>query len=123
MSLDSLQIKPDPNEQQMPKRSQSRQAEQARSMMGVQNPKPAKEKAASSNMAQQAPKRATGGQGKAVSSDTGTRRGGKPITIPLSDVSPELKAILVKEMIKGGGLKWLRVRVRVGVSDIDLALM
>ena len=39
-------------------------------------------------------------------------KGWKPITIPLSDVSPELKAILVKEMIKGGGLKWLRVRVR-----------
>ena len=46
------------------------------------------------------PKRATGGQGKAaaaVSSDTGARRGGKPITIPLTDVSPELKAILVRE--------------------------
>ena len=66
-------------------------------------------------MAQRAPKRATGGQGIAVSSNTGAGRGGKPITIPLSDVSPELKAILVKEMIKGGGLKWLRVRLRVRV--------
>ena len=64
--------------------------------------KPARETAASSDMAQRAPKRATGGQGKVVSSDTGAGRGGKPITIPLSDVSPELKAILVKEMIKGG---------------------
>ena len=132
MLLDSLQIKQDPNEQQMPKRSQSRQAERARSMVGARNPKPAKEKpkpakekAASSDMAQQAPKGATGGQGKAVSSDTGAGRSGKPITIPLSDVSPELKAILVKEMINGEGLKWLRVRVRlrVRVSEIDLVLM
>ena len=32
-------------------------------------------------------------------------KGGKPITIPLSDVSPELKAILVQGMIKGGRAK------------------
>ena len=96
MSLDSLQIKPDPDEQQMPKRSISRQEERTRSMMGTR-------KTAAK------PKRATGGQGKAataaVSSDTGARRGGKPITIPLTDVSPELKAILVREMIKGGRTK------------------
>ena len=97
MSLDSLQIKPDPDEQQMPKRSQSRKEERARSMVG------GRKTTASSDMAQQAPKRATGGQGKAVSTDTGTRKGGKPITIPLTDVSPELKAILVREMIKGEG--------------------
>ena len=83
-------------------------------MMGARNVKPPKETA---------PKRATGGQGKDVSSDTGARKGGKPITIPLSDVSPELKAILVKEMIKGGGLKLLRVRVGVDLSEIDLVLM
>ena len=84
-------------------------------MLGAQ--KPAKKKTASSNKAQLAPKKATGGQEIAVSSDTGAGKGGKPITIPLNDVSPELKAILVKEMIKGGGLKWLRVRVRVRVSE------
>ena len=50
-------------------------------------------------------KNATGGQEIAVSSDTGAGKGGKPITIPLSDVSPELKAILVKEMVKGGRAK------------------
>ena len=71
--------------------------------MGAQ--KPAKKRAASSDTAQPAPKRATGGQEIAVSSDTGAGKGGKPITIPLSDVSPELKAILVKEMIKGGRAK------------------
>ena len=65
-------------------------------MMGARNLKAPKETA---------PKRATGGKGKDVSSNTGARKGGKPITIPLSDVSPELKAILVKEMIKGGRAK------------------
>ena len=79
----------------MPKRSHSRKEEWARSMVGAR--KPAKEKAASSDTAKQAPKKATGGQGAG--------KGGKPITIPLSDVSPELKAILVKEMIKGGRAK------------------
>ena len=71
-------------------------------MVGVRNVKAPKETegkakggiCASSDMAQRAPKRATGGQGIAVTSDTGAGRGGKPITIPLSDVSPELKAIL-----------------------------
>ena len=87
----------------MPKRSHSRKEEWARSMVGAQ--KPAKKKAASSDTAKQAPKHATGGQEIAVSSDTGAGKGGKPITIPLSDVSPELKAILVKEMIKGGRAK------------------
>ena len=37
------------------------------------------------------------------SSDTATKRkGGKPINIPLKDVSPELKAILVQGLIKEG---------------------
>ena len=99
----------------MPKRSHSRKEEWARSMVGAR--KPAKKTAASSDTAKQAPKKATGGQEIAVSSDTGAGKGGKPITIPLSDVSPELKAILVKERLKGGGLKWLRVRVRVRVSE------
>ena len=67
--------------------------------------KACQKKAASSDTAKQAPKNATGGQEIAVSSDTGAGKGGKPITIPLSDVSPELKAILVKEMVKGGRAK------------------
>ena len=74
-------------------------------MMGARNVKAPKETA---------PKRATGGQGqgKDVSSDTDARKGGKPITIPLSDVSPELKAILVKEMIKGGRAKVVKGKVK-----------
>ena len=89
-------------------------------MVGVQNVKAPKEtegKAkggirASSDMAQRAPKRATVGQGIAVTSDTGAGRGGKPITIPLSDVSPELKAILVQGMIKGGRPKVVKGKVK-----------
>ena len=103
MSLYSLQIKPDPDKQQMPKQSRTRQEEWARSMMGARNVKAPKKTA---------PKRATGGQGKDVSSDTGARKGGKPITIPLSDVSPELRAILVKEMIKGGRAKVVKGKVK-----------
>ena len=103
MSLDSLQKKPDPDKQQMPKQSRSHQEERASSMMGAQNVKPPKETA---------PKRATGGQGKDVSSDTGAQKGGKPITIPLSDVSPELKAILVQGMIKGGRAKVVKGKVK-----------
>ena len=37
---------------------------------------------------------------------------GKPITIPLSDVSPELKAILVQGMIKGGRAKVVKGKVK-----------
>ena len=81
-------------------------------------------------MAQRAPKRATGGQAKAVSSDTGAGRGGKPITIPLSDVSPELKAILVKEMIKGARAKVVKGKVKgkgklvfVDSFDVNFACM
>ena len=81
-------------------------------MVGAQNPKPAKEKpklkpakekAASSNMAQRAPKGATGGQGKAVSSNTGVGRGGKPITIPLSEIIKGGRAKVVKGKVKGKG--------------------
>ena len=104
MSLDSLQIKPDPDEQQMPKQGCTHQEEWARSMMGARNVKAPKETA---------PKRAIGGQGKDVSSDTGAQKGGKPITIPLSDVSRELKAILVKEMIKGGRAKVVKGKGKV----------
>ena len=90
-------------------------------MMGARNVKAPKETA---------PKRATGGQGKDISSDTGARKGGKPITIPLSDVSPELKAILVKEMIKGGRAKVVKgkgkgkvKRVFVDSFDVNFACM
>ena len=72
-------------------------------MMGARNVKAPNETA---------PKRATGRQGKDVSSDTGARQDGKPITIPLSDVSPELKAILVQGMIKGGRAKVVKGKVK-----------
>ena len=48
--------------------------------------------------------------GKPKSSDTGASKGkakgrGKPINISLDDISPELKKILVREMVKGGRAK------------------
>ena len=46
--------------------------------------------------------------GKPKSSDTGASKGkgrGKPINIPLDDISPELKKLLVREMVKGGRAK------------------
>ena len=46
--------------------------------------------------------------GKPKSRDTGASKGkgrGKPINIPLDDISPELKKILVREMVKGGRAK------------------
>ena len=49
---------------------------------------------------------------KLKSSDTAASEGkgkgkgkGKPINIPLDNISPELKRILVKEMVKGGSAK------------------
>ena len=47
---------------------------------------------------------------KPKSSDTAASKGkgkgkGKPINIPLDKISPELKRIFVKEMVKGGRAK------------------
>ena len=86
-------------------------------MVGVQKikkteTKETEETAASSDMAQPAPKKDRGGQGIAVSSNTGAKKGGKPITIPLDKVSPELKAILVKGMIKVGRAKVVKKVVK-----------
>ena len=42
----------------------------------------------------------------AAASSKGKGKGkGKPINIPLDKISPELKKILVKEMVKGGRAK------------------
>ena len=41
-----------------------------------------------------------------AASEIGKGKGrGKPINVPLDNISPELKKILVKEMVKGGGQK------------------
>ena len=55
---------------------------------------------------------------KPKSSNTAASKGkdkgrGKPINIPLDNISPELKKILVKEMVKGGRVKIVRLRDRV----------
>ena len=72
----------------MPKRS--RQDDLAKAMIrGSSDPKP---KPKSSNTATSKGK----GKGKGK---------GMPINIPLDNISPELKRILVKEMVKGGRAK------------------
>ena len=47
---------------------------------------------------------------EAKTSDTapGKGKGSGPINIPLDDISPELKKILLKEMIKGGKAKLVK---------------
>ena len=56
--------------------------------------------------------RAMVGEGsiKAKPSDTGKGKGkgSQGINIPLADISPELKKILVREMIKGGKAKLIK---------------
>ena len=74
----------------MPKRS--RTEERAKSMVGAGKLKGKK-----------APTPAPAPAPAPRSSDTAPKRkGGKPINIPLKDVSPELKAILVQGLIKEG---------------------
>ena len=80
MTLIFLQVEDDVELHQMPK--QSRRDDLAKAMIG----------------------------GKPKSSDTGASKGkgkgrGKPINIPLDNISPELKKILVREMVKGGRAK------------------
>ena len=86
MTLIFLQIEDDVEMYQMPK--WSRRDDLAKAMIGGRSdPKP---KPKSSYTA------ASKGKGKGR---------GKPINIPIDNISPELKKILVREMIKGGRAK------------------
>ena len=87
MTLIFLQVEDDMESYQMPK--QSRRDDLAKAMIGGLGDT-AKAKPKSSNTA------ASKGKVKGK---------GKPINIPLANISPELKKILVKEMVKGGGGK------------------
>ena len=101
MTLIFLQVEDDMESYQMPK--WSRRDDLAKSMIGgLGDTAKAKAKPKLSNTA------ASKGKGKGK---------GKPINIPLANISPELKKILVKEMVKGGGQKLLkRVRLRDRVN-------
>ena len=88
MTLIFLQVEDDVELHPMPKRS--RRDDLAKAMIGGTEPK-----------------------GKPKSSDTAASKGkgkgkGKPINIPLDNISPELKKILVKEMVKGGRAKLVK---------------
>ena len=59
---------------------------------------------------------------KAQPRDTGKGKGkgSQGINIPLADISPELKKILVKEMIKGGKAKLIKKQGVKRVNKRDL---
>ena len=86
MTLIFLQVEDDVESHHIPKRSQ--RDDVAKSMIGGLGAKSSDTAAAS--------KAASKGKGK------GKR---KPINIPLANISPELKKILVREMVKGGRAK------------------
>ena len=109
-------MKLDPESQQMPKRSIKEDL--AKSMTGEvkklrsplkPNPKPKKP----SNMPrkQTATATATGSTGgMAASSDTGVTK--PPLKIPMKDMSPEFKRLVVEELIRIGKARVVRRRVR-----------
>ena len=98
MALIFLQVEDNVELHQMPKRS--RRDDVAKLMIGGLGAKSSNTAAAS----------------KAASKSKGKGKG-KPINIPLTNISPELKKILVREMVKGGGQKLLkRVRLRDRVN-------
>ena len=88
-----LQVEDDVESYQMPKRS--RRDDLAKAMVGGLGDK-AKIKPKSSNTAPAAAASTSKGKGKGR---------GMPINIPLDNISPELKKILVQEMVKGGRAK------------------
>ena len=93
-------MKPDPETQQMPK--QSRRDDLAKSMTsGVKPKKPMKPMKASSNSdacKQTVAKGPTSTGGRAASSDM--KR--VPLNIPMGDMSPEFKRLVVDELIRTG---------------------
>ena len=98
-------MKPDPERQQMPKRSI--EEDQAKSMTGGVKklhspPKPKKPKDAACKQTATATgstrHRPTGG--RAASSDTVLRK--PPVNITMKDMSPEFKRLVVEELIRTG---------------------
>ena len=94
MTLIFLQVEDDMESYQMPK--QSWRDDLAKAMVGgLGDTAKAKAKPKSSDTAAAAAAASKGkGKGK-----------GKPINIPLDNISPELKKILLQEMVKGGRAK------------------
>ena len=95
-------MKPDPETQQMPKRSIK--DDRAKSMTGGVKPKPKKpndtasKQTAKCQTGQTVAKGATGG--RAASSNIGLKKA--PVNIPMRDMSPEFKKLVVEELIRTG---------------------
>ena len=86
---------------QMPKRS--RTEDQAKGMVGKGEFK-AKEKPKTSDTARPG----KGTKTSDIAPGKGKGSGSGPINIPLDNISPELKKILVKELVKGGKAKLVK---------------
>ena len=103
-------MKPDPETQQMPKRSIK--DDRAKSMTGGVKPKPKpKPKKPSDTASKQTAKCQTGQtvakgatRGRAASRDIGLKKA--PVNIPMRDMSPEFKNWLLKSLLEQGGLGW-----------------
>ena len=105
-------MKPDPECQQMPKRSIK--DDRAKSMTGGVKklhspPKPKPKKP--SDMPRKKTATATGPTGgTAASSDTGATK--PPLSIPMKDMSPEFKRLVFEELIRTGRAREVRRRGR-----------
>ena len=116
-------MKPDPESQQMPKRSIKE--DQAKSMTGRVKklhspPKPKKPSDTAHKQTATATATATGSTrhrptgGTAASSDTGLRK--PPVNIPMKDMSPEFKRLVVEELIRTGKARVVTRRRREAMA-------
>ena len=94
-------MKPDPEMQQMPKRSIK--ADKAMAMIGGVPKKPSIAKGP------------TGGRARAGSSDI-AKKGG-PLNIPLKDVSSDFKRLVVEELIRTGRARIVKRKGREGMAE------
>ena len=95
-------MKPDPEMQQMPKRSIK--DDRAKAMIGGVKPKPKKPSFA---------KGPTGG--RAGSSDIAKK--GAPVNIPMKDVSSDFKRLVVEELIRTGRARIVKRKGREGMAE------
>ena len=111
-------MKPDPETQQMPKRSIK--DDRAKSMTGGVKPK-SKPKKPSDTASKQTAKCQTGqtvakgaARGRAASSNIGLKKA--PVNIPMRDMSPEFKKLVVEELIRTGRARVVTRRGREAIA-------
>ena len=99
-------MKPDPEMQEMPKRSIK--DDRAKAMIGGVKPKPKPKK---SSIA----KGPTGG--RAGSSDIDLAKKGAPVNIPIKDISSDFKRLVVEELIRTGRARIVKRKGREGMAE------